>query len=304
MTRAAWLVTGAGGQLGSVLLRRLVHDGEPALGLASPAGPAPELGPVERLELTDQAALTVLLEQRKPRVIVHCAAISTAAEVYRNPERAERVNVGVTAELAAWADREHARFIAISTDMLFDGEGAPYDETATPAPLSAYGRSKLAGEKAALQHSSSLVVRLPLLYGVPAVRRPTTFLTQMSALAERRPLDLFHDEFRTPLWLEDAAAALIAVAGTSLTGILHAAGPERLSRLEMGRRMADALGVKNPQIRALSRLDLPGSEPRARDLSLQSERYRAVMGAPPGRSMRDALAEIVVDPALRREPIG
>jgi hypothetical protein len=72
----------------------------------------------------------------------------------------------------------------------------------------------------------------------------------------------------------------------------------------MGHEMARALGVREPKISALSRLDLPGNEPRAHDLSLQSERYRSVLGAPPGRSLREALVHIVADPALPRQPTG
>lgn len=287
-----WLVTGAGGQVGSVLLRLLVRTREPALGVLSPTGPAPAEGACERLDIVDERAVEALFDRHAPRVIVHAAAMASVAAAARGAAAAHAINVAATAHIARLAHERGARLVYTSTDMVFDGERAPYAEHDAPAPATTYGQSKLAGERAVLAYAEHTVVRLPLLYGVPAVSRNTTFLDQTAALRDARPLQLFEDEWRTPLWLEDAVRALVRVASSRETGVLHLAGPERLSRVEMGRILARALGIASPAIDATPRSALPAPEPRPRDLSLSAQRYTSAFGAPPGRSMADAVARI------------
>jgi dTDP-4-dehydrorhamnose reductase len=270
-----WLVTGVSGQLGSVLSKHLAQAGEPAVGVASPSGPLPRSGDSVRVDITNAAALEELVTRSRPRWVIHAAAISSLAAAHADPERARRVNVAATQKLCDASARIGARVVYVSTDMVFDGESAPYDESSQPAPVTEYGRSKLEGERAALAAGGALVARLPLMYGMPALERSTTFVEQVRALRDRRPLRLFHDEYRTPLSLEHAAACLVSAARSDLTGTIHIRGPERLSRLDMGLLLAEALGVEDPVIERVSRLDAPSPEPRARDLSLASIRYPA-----------------------------
>ncbi len=294
-----WLVTGAGGQLGSVLLRNLLRSDKSALGTASLDGPLPNQGSVVRLDIGDEKAVAQTLRRVRPKVIVHAAAMANVAAVLADPERAQAINVRATSALAALSAELGARFIYVSTDMVFNGEGAPYADDATPRPLSVYGRTKLEGEAVALAVAPAAVVRVPLLYGVPAVVRPTTFLAQLGALHQGSVLTLFFDESRTPRWPEDAARALVRVAESELTGVVHVAGPERLSRAEMGRAFAAALGVTSPNIVEISRNDGAAAEPRAADLSLVSARYESVFGEPSGRPIREALAEDFRNASLR-----
>jgi dTDP-4-dehydrorhamnose reductase len=200
------------------------------------------------------------------------------------------VNVEATAALAELCADMGSRFIYVSTDMVFDGESGPYTETATTEPGTFYGRTKLEGECYALTNARSLVARMPLMYGLPEVsREPTFFESMLRSLRSGEPIKLFEDEFRTPLWLEDAARALLELSDVELTGVLHVAGPERLSRLQMGQLLAAAVGCSDAPLVAARRSDLAGPEPRPRDLSLDCSRYVAHFGAHPGRDMRTAL---------------
>lgn len=287
-----WFVTGAGGQVGSVLLRRLARAGAAALGVVSPTGSRPEVGEIIALDLLDGASVRVALERFQPTCIVHAAAISSMAAVYAGPERAAQVNVEVTRGLAAWASARACRFVLLSTDMVFDGEHAPYDERSEPIPGTRYGQSKLAAERTLAALAGCLVLRLPLLYGLPAVARETTFRAQVRALQRGEPLRLFVDEYRTPLWLEDAAEAIELAGGAEHTGVLHVGGPERLSRAEFGEGLAVALGVSAAGIERVRRDDVRGPEPRPRDLSLTSSAFARAFGRAPGRPVRDALARI------------
>jgi dTDP-4-dehydrorhamnose reductase len=284
------LVTGAGGALGSVLMRMLEEQHSSAYGLVSMQGPVPDVGRVLRVDLTDPRTFRDKVFALAPRVVVHLAAISKASEALREPELARAVNVEATRSLVELCAEMGSRFIYVSTDMVFDGEHAPYGERATTEPGTYYGRLKLEGECYALAGRRCLVVRLPLLYGLPEVsREPTFFESMLRALQTGTPIKLFEDEFRTPLWLEDAAHALCKLAESELTGVLHVAGPERVSRLALGRSLAAAIGCSDAPLIAARRSDLAGPEPRPHDLSLDCTRYVAHFGAHPGRDLCNSL---------------
>jgi dTDP-4-dehydrorhamnose reductase len=286
------LVTGAGGALGSVLMRVLSEAHKSAYGLISEHGPAPDVGKVLRVDLSDPESYRERVLGLSPRVIIHLAAISRPSEVLRDPDLAHAVNVDATASLVDLSARMGSRFIYASTDMVFDGAAptAPYAETDATEPSTMYGRSKLLGECYALAYARSLIVRLPLLYGLPeATRGPTFFESILHALRTGQPIKLFEDELRSPLWLDDAAHALLRLAHDKLTGVLHVPGPSALSRLDMGRLAAAAIGCSTAPLIAAKSADMAGPEPRPRDLRLDDSRYRAHFGAPAGHDMQTAL---------------
>jgi dTDP-4-dehydrorhamnose reductase len=284
------LVTGAGGALGSVLMRVLAEAHKTVYGLVSRRGPAPDVGKVLRVDLTDTDSYRDRVFALAPRAIIHLAAVTQVARAWDDPDYARALNVEATVQLLHLADAIGARFIHISTDMVFDGESAPYDERAATEPCSIYGRSKLEAECYVLTHRRTTVLRLPLLYGLPEVSRPPTFFEQIvTALREQTPLRLFEDEIRTPLWLEDAARACAVLAELEHHGVLHAGGPEALSRYAFGLRVAAAISCDPAPLIAVTRADVPSPEPRPRDLSLDSTRFQELLGHPPGRSSVEAL---------------
>ena len=158
--------------------------------------------------------------------------------------------------------------------MVFAGNAAPYRETDPGKPVSHYGRTKLAAERLLLERDNTLVVRLPLMYGLPVTSRPSTFAAQIAALRRGTSLRLFTDEHRTPIWLADAAKAVLGLARSERTGLLHVAGPERLSRYELVARFARLLGIEDPPLEPVSRLSIAAAEPRPADLSLDDSIFR------------------------------
>jgi dTDP-4-dehydrorhamnose reductase len=289
-----FLITGAGGNLGSVVLGELERAGASALGLSSAGGPRPVQGAVRPLELCDAAATERLLRELRPRQVLHLAALSAPLEVLRDPVAAARINVDVPARLAALCAELDARFVFASSDLVFAGDAAPYTESAEPRPLSVYGAQKLAAERAVLAaNPGALLARLPLLYGLPEVRRaPSFFLHMTRQLRDGAKLALFSDELRTPLDYPSASAALRCVAESTLSGAMHLGGPESVSRLELGVELARVLGCQPAQIEPISLREVSLPEPRPPNVSLVSERYARAFGAAPGRPLRDVLAEL------------
>lgn len=220
------LVTGGAGFLGSEVCRQAVAAGVEVVSTRHHREP-PHGTPL-RLDLADAAAVDDVFADVVPEVVVHTA--------YRqSEEHLERDVVRATANVARAAAATGARLLHVSTDLVFDGAREPparYAEDDEPQPVSAYGRAKLAAERSVLVAvPRALVVRTSLLYGDPGGAQ--------ERLARREDVTFYTDEIRTPVHVADLAAALLELAArTGVGGILHVAGPEALSRLELARLLA------------------------------------------------------------------
>lgn len=249
--------------------------------------------PLRPVDLADPDAVTTAFREARPDVVVHGAALATVSACMREPARAEQINVRGSVLLAELADRAKLRLLHVSTDMVFDGERGNYREEDEVRPLSIYGRTKAASEQAVLASPRNLVARVSLLFGPTLIGRPSFFDEQVSALREGRPITLFHDEWRTPLSLLVAARGLLALAASDAGGLIHMGGPERLSRWEMGQRMAAFLRLDPAAIVSASRVSIATAEPRPRDLSLDSSRWRRLAPEQPWPAWEDALHELM-----------
>jgi dTDP-4-dehydrorhamnose reductase len=287
------LVTGASGQLGAYLLRELSARGAAVSAWSGSHGGDLFGVPLRPVNLSDRSAVAAVFREARPDAVIHCAALSSIARCHREPALAEAINDHGTRLLADLADEARARLLYVSTDLVFDGEKGWYTEGDVPAPLSAYGRTKARAEGAVRASERGLVARVSLLFGSTLIGRPSFFDEQLSALRERRPCALFSDEWRTPLSLLTAARALIALAESDYAGVLHLGGPERLSRLEMGQRLAAFLGADASVIVPARREDVPAAEPRPRDTSLDSSCWRRLFPHQPWPCWEESLREMV-----------
>src|SRR5215469_2727738 len=268
------LVTGASGLLGNYLLRNLAQR-DHRVTAWSGSQPSKAFGfQLVPVPLADGDAVRQSLLAARPDLILHAAAMASVANCFRTPELAWHVNAEATRELVALAAQLSARLLLVSTDLVFDGRQGGYREGDEARPLSIYGRTKLAAEEAALSYDRSAVVRVSLLFGPALGQRRSFFDEQVAAIKEARPCRLFSDEWRTPLALSTAAAALIEIAESDFTGLLHLGGPERMSRLEMGERLARVLGCDASSLVAVTRDAAAADEPRPRDNSLDSSHWR------------------------------
>jgi dTDP-4-dehydrorhamnose reductase len=275
------LITGASGKLGAYLLQQGAD--ETVVG-CSRSAPLRDFGrPIERFDLSDLSRLDSI----DPQVIVHTAALSAIQDCLRDPAQADLVNHQLTGHLANWCFTKGRRLIYVSTDMVFDGEHAPYAEDAAPQPLSEYGRSKLWGEQAALAYPTTLVARVALMVG-PALGSGRAYYDQLvESLRSGQPVSVFQDEWRGMISYEDAARALLLLSKTQASGVVHLAGP-RLSRFELAQQIAEKLKV--PQlVKAGWRSDYAAPEPRPRDLTLADTRLPAILPHWKARSVASQL---------------
>ena len=271
------LLTGASGQLGAYLIDRLLAFGHDLTAWSGSGVGARGGVPLRPVDLTDPAATERALASADPEIIIHAAALSAAEAVRLDPIRATAVNVDATARLAAWSARRGRRLVMTSTDMVFDGSRTWNREDDPAEPILAYGRSKRAAEPAVLACPAGLVARLSLLYGPSRCGRTAFFDRTIDALRRGEPQTLFEDEYRTPLDLATAADLLVRLAESSAIGLIHVAGIERVSRFDLIRRAAIALGLEPSLVRANRRADVLLAEPRPADLSLDTSRLAATL---------------------------
>jgi dTDP-4-dehydrorhamnose reductase len=299
---AAILLTGASGLLGSYLLCLLVERGLPVV--AWSGSRAGELFgvPLHPVDLTDSAALTAAFQTVRPALVFHTAALARVADCHRDPERARQVNAGASAELARLCAASGARLVHVSTDLVFDGEHAPYREEDPVAPLSVYGRTKAEAEQAVQAMPGNVVVRVSLLLGPSLVGKTGFFEEQVTALRGGRKVPLFEDEWRTPLDLASAAEGLLAIGQSEVGGLLHLGGWERWSRLEIGRQLAGLLGLAEEGIVAVRREFAPAAEPRPPDVSLDSSRFRGLFPGVADLPLSAALARLLAKWSVVRSP--
>ncbi len=262
--KTCW-VTGAGGLIGSALVRSPWRPPDwEVIGLGRPD-----------LELTDSTAVRRRFEKDQPEVVIHSAALSRGPSCEAEPDRAWRCNVEVVRCLAELCgDR---RFLLMSTDLVFDGRQGRYREEDAVNPLTVYARTKVAAEERVRALKGGLVVRTSLNHGRSDTGNRAFNEEMLAAWRAGRRLKLFTDEFRNPIGVPVTVRALWELAQGSETGVLHVAGEERLSRWEIGERLAEVYGVGKDLMERSSLKDYVGA-PRSPDTSLDSGRARGRLG--------------------------
>jgi dTDP-4-dehydrorhamnose reductase len=283
-------VTGAGGLLGGRLAALLHERGHEVVAVHGrrppPAGPR-----AVAADLGDPAALEAVVDACAPSAVVHAAVLSRADECEARPAEAERLNAFLPGAVARVCAARALRLVALSTDLVFAGESAFSGPEAPTGPLSVYGRTKRDGERAVLEAlPGAVVARVALVVGRGHGPRATSSESVAQALRAGRPQTLFTDEFRTPVDPESVADAVARLLAGTGSGIYHLGGPERLSRYELGLRVARAFGLPTDGLVPALQREHRGPERRAPDVSLDSGRARLELGWEP-RPLDAALRE-------------
>ncbi len=220
MTRPDFLVTGAQGQLGRTVMRQLQERGRTALGVD-----------LQEMPLEDQDSIRKVIGTERPRFVLHCGALTNVDGCEQDPALADRVNGHATGFIAESCVGIGAGLLYVSTDFVFDGTqiGTPYAVDAVPAPVSAYGRSKLLGEQAVLRHGRPdfYVVRTSWVFGPGGNNFPKAILARARS---GQPVRVVTDQVGRPTMTHDLAEAMIDLAlGRAAGGIYHASNEGQCS---------------------------------------------------------------------------
>ncbi len=293
------LFTGASGFLGSAVFEKVAHNPNwlsvALLRSASMVIKHDRVQQVRVRDLSDAGEIKAALGSFVPDRIVHAAALSSPIACERNHHEADQSNRLITFTLCDLAQQWHAPITFISTDLVFDGATVPaggFTESDRPSPLSAYARSKVVGEQRVLElQQLGAVVRLSLVFGKSPSDSPGVLGWMKQALENRQTLTLFDDEFRTPIFIDDACDIILAIAASSAKGVWHAGGRERLSRVEFGHLFCASMGYDSNLILSASRESSPSDVKRPEDVSLNSKKFLTEFGFGP-RPVAEALKHL------------
>ncbi|MFC8144576.1 dTDP-4-dehydrorhamnose reductase [Streptomyces paradoxus] len=286
-----WLITGAGGMLGRDVVRELTSRGETVVGLDRAA-----------LDITDPEAVDAAVREHRPDLVVNCAAYTAVDDAETDEARALEINGDGPRLLARACAAHDARMIHVSTDYVFSGEArtTPYPEDHPTGPRTAYGRTKLAGERAVLDElpGASAVLRTAWLYGVHG----SNFVRTMIGLEARRDtLDVVDDQRGQPTWSADVAgriADLGPLLGPGAHGVFHATGAGEATWYDLAREVFSLIGADPDRVRPTSSAAFPRPAPRPAYSALAHGRWQEI-GLPLPRDWRSALHEAL--PRIRKE---
>jgi len=227
------LVTGAAGQLGIDVMAELSKRQIKTIGIDKTQEPSPclvktigidktqEPSPCLVLDITDADTVNAFIREYKPRCVIHCAAYTAVDKAEDEQELCFKVNAEGTENIAKACKAIDAEMIYISTDYVFDGkDDKPYETDAVKAPVSTYGKSKLAGEDAVLKHLEKFyIVRTSWVFGSDG----NNFVKTMLKLAKTKDeINVVSDQIGSPTYTTDLAGLLCDMALSEKYGIYHA----------------------------------------------------------------------------------
>ena len=245
---------------------------------------------LDTLDIRDHEAVLSLIEETNPTVLINCAAFAAVDDCETHEEEALAINGTAVGNLAAACATWATRLIHLSTDYVFDGKGQrPYREDDPVAPASAYGRSKLEGERQARSAPDHLVVRTAWLYGhggrnfVEAIRR------QIEGGADS--LRVVADQIGSPTSCDDLAEALLDLSTTPALGIVHVTNSGQVSWHGFAKEIARLLG-SDAEVQPVTTGDFPRPAPRPAYSVLDTSRLNRLLDRRMP-SWEDALARYV-----------
>ncbi len=252
----------------------------------------------QSLDITDRSQIEIVFARERPDVLINCAAWTDVDGCEQDQARAQRVNAYGPEFLATACRKTSAQLITISTDYVFDGEkDGFYTQRDQPNPQSAYGMSKLEGERRAQQAcANTLVVRSGYIFGSGG----TNFLSTITVRAARgENLKVISDTLGTPTYATHLAQRLYLLAQLGIPGIYHIVNAgEGASFEDFAKYALETAGLRDAPLQrvSLAELKLPAPRPRnSRLRCLVSEALR-LEPLPP---WRDALREFIGDSADR-----
>ena len=245
-----------------------------------------------KIDLRDYEQLKQLFATIKPDAVIHTAAASKPNFCQTNFEESHSINVTASVNIARLGAEYNIPLAFTSTDLVFDGENPPYKETDSVCPICIYGEQKVTAEQEMLKiYPVTAVCRMPLMFGLPSPVANSFLQGFINSLKAGKELNLFSDEFRTPVSATTAAKGLLLVIEKRVNGIIHLGGKERISRYEFGLLLAEIINCDRSLLKPGKQKDVKMAAPRSPDTSLDSSKAFALGYQP--RSIREELISII-----------
>jgi dTDP-4-dehydrorhamnose reductase len=273
------LVLGAGGQLGAELVQACAGAGDEVEGATR-----------TDIDISDGARLREVVRARQPDMVFNAAAYTAVDRAESDTERAELINGRAVGRLAQVCRDMVVPLVHFSTDYVFSGDAhEPISEDAVPAPISAYGRTKLHGEVALLgSGADAYLVRTSWIYGL----KGTNFVkTVLRVTRENGEMSVVDDQRGSPTWVRDLAVASRRLVDTGPPGVYHLTNSSDCTWYELAMAVVEIAGI-SADIHPITTADYP-TPARRPAYSVLANQHWAELGQPPLREWRQALSEFI-----------
>ncbi|MGA9291916.1 MAG: SDR family oxidoreductase [Ignavibacteriaceae bacterium] len=271
------LITGGSGLLGQYLNIELSEENEILTIYHEHSGNCNEFNSL-KADIKDFNTMREVIQEFRPDIVIHAAAVSTpqlsedlsAKEVYRT-------NVNATKIIAEECERKNIKLIYLSTDLVYAGyRGSMLTENSKLIPVSLYAETKLMGEtKIQEVFDNYIILRTALLYGFGLNHSKCHFHEMYKNLKENKNVNLFTDQYRTPLSLFDAARIISAVTKLQTKGeIINFGGVERVSRFELGEILCETANLDKSLLEKITMDDIPGLS-KVEDVSMNTDKLHS-----------------------------
>ena len=232
------MIIGASGLIGESLVKSFSAKHEVIAADIEPLD-----GKTQKLDITDVLSLRKFILDNKPRALLFPAANPNVDGCEENPLKCEPVNITGPQNAAAAAKECGAKFVFFSSDYVFDGKNGPYDESATPNPVSEYGREKLSVEEFISKNIKDyIIIRTTVVYG-PEKRGKNFVLSLIKRLRAGEKFKIPADQIGTPAYSPDIAGAVVKLVEKGAAGIFNVAGPELVGRMRFAELACDVFGL-------------------------------------------------------------
>ncbi|WP_221390172.1 SDR family oxidoreductase [Dyadobacter sp. NIV53] len=238
------LITGSNGLLGQKLVELLIQDPSVTT-IATAVGknrlPFTDGYEYQEMDITDPFAVDEVISRLKPDVVIHTAAMTNVDQCEMEKEACWKLNVIAVEFLIKACEKNKVFLEHLSTDFIFDGTAGPYTEDDQPNPVSFYGWSKYAAEKAVMNSNLNwAIARTVLVYGIAHdMSRSNIILWVKKSLEEGKQIKVVTDQFRTPTLAEDLASGCFLIATKEAKGVFNISGKDFLTPYEMALMTAD-----------------------------------------------------------------
>ena len=268
------LVIGASGLVGQALMQTLARAKRKVVGTYA-NHPRTGLRP---LDITDVAQIRDCLEMWRPETIYLTAALTHVDYCEEHPADAVRQNVDGPRQIAQEAARMGAQLVFYSTEYVFDGANGPYDEEATPAPLSVYGGTKLAAERAIGEICAHhLIIRTTVVYGWR--RDSKNFAMQIyERVKAGTEMTIPDDQIGNPTLAEFLAETSVSLVDRKITGIVNVVGRDLIPRSDFARALVELYGGDVRRVVPVSTDSLKQRAARPRRGGLRTGKLESLLG--------------------------
>jgi len=270
-------VTGASGFLGWQVARH-AHADWRVVGTwhGHAAGLLPKSEAMQ-LDLTHRDAIWQALKAVNPDAVFHLAAASNPAHCEANMEKTRLLNVEATTWLAEMCAERNIKLLFTSSSQVYDGVEAPFSESPNPSPQNEYGRQKLAAEQAIRQLTpSAIIVRVAVMYGKAGIGTNNFLLQWLETWRRGGTVTAFHDEIRSFLSGQSAAAGLFLLLEKGAEGIFNLGGATAVSRYDFAKMASKAFLLPKAEIIGKSQKEVETAAFRPADLTLDLRKIRDI----------------------------